>query len=201
MSINYPLVLPSSPLAKNASMFLEFAQASSESPFTLKEQIYSYEAERWVLNVQYPALTPVQAKTIKAFLLSLKGRIGTFKYGDPLNASPSGNPGNNVKVNGSGQQGYELNVKGLVPNANPAFSAGDDFQLNDRLYTVVKVVSASGAGTATLDIMPSLRGTISDNDVITTLNPQAIFRLDSARVAWANSAELAYDISFSAVEA
>lgn len=203
MTISYPLELPmpEGVQPRNISLTLDYAQASSESPFTLEEQIYSYEAERWVLNIQFPPLKPEQAKAVRAFILALRGRIGTFKAGDPMNALPLGTPGLNAKVNGAGQTGYSLNVKDLIPSAAVAFAAGDDFELNGYLYTVVKDVASNGSGQATLDIMPSIRGTISDNQPLTVNSPKGHFRLENAKIGWASSYERTYDIALTALEA
>lgn len=204
MTISYPLILPdTSALSyRNFSLKLDYAQASSESPFTLKEQIYSYEAERWVLNVSYPPLTPVQAKQLRAFILSLKGRIGTFKAGDPQNASPAGNPGNNVKINGSHSVGaYTMNLKGLNLSTTKALAAGDDLEVNGSLYTVLQDVNSNGSGQATVDIMPGIRTALSDNTTVIVENPRGTFRLDDAKLGWSGNADRYYDISIAAVEA
>lgn len=202
MAISYPLEVPSPDGVSfaNVALTLDYAQSSTESPYDLVEQVYSYEAERWVINIQFPPLTPLQAKPIRAFILALHGRIGTFKANDPLNATPGGNPGPNAKVNGNGQIGYTLAVKDLIANINPVFMGGDAIEVNGSLYHVVKDVASDGSGNATLDIMPKIRGTITDGMAITVSNAKGTFRLDNAKQGWSSRAERSYDISIMGVE-
>lgn len=210
MAISYPIEFPMDDTIgfTNFSLQLDFAQATSESPFTLREQIFDYEAERWMLNVQYRPLRASEAseaKRIRAFILSLRGRVGTFKVGDPLNATPAGNVGSNLQVLGSPIKGsYSLSVKNLPVGAgglNGSIKAGDDLEINSYLYTVLKDVSANGSGQATIDILPSLRTDLTDGTPIITTNPKGLFRLDDVRAGWSGTTERFYTIQFTGLEA
>lgn len=202
MAITYPLTLPStSDLApKDYALRLDYAQASNQSPFTLNEQIYDYQQARWRLEISYPPLTVAEAKIIKGFILALNGRVGTFKAGDPLNITPAGNP-TGALVNGSSQVGTTLVCDGVAPNQTPAFAAGDDFTLNNCLYTVVQNANSDGSGNVTLEIQPPLVTSPANNAVLTTTAAFGLFRLESANTGWSAGTDRVYGISISAVQA
>lgn len=201
MAISYPVALPSTPAFNNLSIMPEVAAGIATSSFVFKQQIYRYDGDRWSLSAQYPPLTIAQAKVVKAFLLSLHGPVGTFLAGDFRNATPSGAVSGTVLVNGGSQVGYALNVDGLAASLTNAFKAGDDIQIGNYLYQIVKDVSANGSGQCSLDIWPALRSSPADNTVVTYTSAKGLFRLDTTNVGWSVDDVSMYDISFTAVEA
>jgi len=203
MTISYPLSLPT--LVDDGGIadlriMPEYVQGRNTNPFTNAEQIYDYQADRWTLSINYTGLTVRNARLVMAFLLSLRGIVGTFYYGDPLMASPSEAVLGAPLVNGSSQTGRSLNVKGLVPTTG-VIKAGNYFQIGDYLYMVLKDVTANGSGNATLDIFPYIRGAPVDGDALTFTNANGIFRMAETNVSWVVNEEQLYRISLSAVEA
>ena len=83
MSITYPLSLPTSIGIESIELRAVNAVATSQSPFTYKQQIVAHQGQRWEASVSVPAVRRDLAAPWKAFLTSLKGQQGTFLLGDP----------------------------------------------------------------------------------------------------------------------
>lgn len=204
MTISYPLAgLPALVDAggiADLKIMPEFVQGRNTNSFTNAEQIYDYIGERWTLTVNYTGLTVKNARIIIAFLLSLRGIVGTFMAGDSLMSEPEVAIGGTPLVNGDSQTGRTLNVKGLDALTG-TIKAGTYFQLGNFLYMNLTDAIANGSGNATLDIFPYIRGTPVNNDVLSFINPKNIFRLSESAISWSVNNERIYRISFSAVEA
>jgi hypothetical protein len=97
MAITYPLTAPTASVGM-ASLKLtgETITSLSQSPFTFAQQVFKYPGERWKASVQLAPMKRVDAENWLSFLLSLKGRSGTFLMGNPNASQPQGYA---VKVN------------------------------------------------------------------------------------------------------
>ena len=84
----------------------------SMSPFTYQQQAVAHAGQRWEVDVTLPAMNRADAEQWVAFLVSLRGRFGTFTLGDPVGASPRGSAGGTPLVNGASQIGGTLNIDG-----------------------------------------------------------------------------------------
>lgn len=202
MTISYPLELPTlvdTGGIASLTILPEFVQGRNTNQFTNQEQIYDYTAERWNLSMTYSGLTMENARIVIAFLLSLRGAVGTFMAGDKLMASPTGVIAGTPLVNGGGQTGRTLNVKGLT--ASSTVKAGNYFQIGNFLYMDLKDAIANGSGNATLDIFPFIRGTPADNAALVFSNAKNIFRLSEGSISWSVGDDRIYRIGFTAVEA
>lgn len=196
MSIVYPLAMPAgNPQAKNIVLTANFVVAQSVSPFTAQEQVYQHVGTWWELDVNLPTMKRVSAEPWIAFLLSLRGRFGTFLAGDFAALAPQGNP-SAFTVNGAGQTGNSLAV-----NLTGTLKAGDYFHIGSgvtqRLYK--NLTDLTGAGT--LDIFPSLRESPAALAPCVTASPQGAFRLVSNAVPFAVDEGFFYAVSFKAREA
>ena len=91
MAITYPLVLPTSAVgAGTFTMMGETVSSISQSPFTFAQQIFKHPGERWKASVQLAPMKRQDSEAWVSFLLSLKGKSGTFLMGDPNGAQPQG---------------------------------------------------------------------------------------------------------------
>lgn len=91
MAITYPLVLPASAVgAGTFTMMGETVSSISQSPFTFAQQIFKHPGERWKASVQLAPMKRQDSEAWVSFLLSLKGKSGTFLMGDPNGAQPQG---------------------------------------------------------------------------------------------------------------
>lgn len=109
-------------------------------------------------------------------------------------------------VDGSGQSGKSLNIKGLPLSATGVILTGDYFSLGSgattRLYKSLNDVNSDANGKASIDVFPRLRESPTDDDIVNFINAVGAFRLaDNNQGAFELDQALSYGISFSAVEA
>ena len=90
MAITYPLSTPTSIGIETIELRAVNAVATSQSPFTFKQQIVSHQGQMWQAAISIPSVRRDLAEDWNAFLLSLRGPIGTFLLGDPNSATPRG---------------------------------------------------------------------------------------------------------------
>lgn len=83
MAITYPLNTPTNIGIANITLMAENAVAVSQSPFTFAQQIVAHPGQRWAASISLPPMKRQDAENWIAFLLSLKGQVGTFLLGDP----------------------------------------------------------------------------------------------------------------------
>lgn len=90
MAISYPLNTPTNIGIANITFMAENAVAISQSPFTYQQQIVAHSGQRWAASISLPPMKRQDAEYWVAFLLSLKGQVGTFLLGDPNAVDPQG---------------------------------------------------------------------------------------------------------------
>lgn len=83
MALTYPLNTPTNLGIANIVLSAENAVAISQSPFTFQQQVVAHPGQRWAASVSLPPMKRQDAEYWIAFLLSLKGQVGTFLLGDP----------------------------------------------------------------------------------------------------------------------
>ena len=90
MALTYPLATPTSIGIESIELRAINAVATSQSPFTYKQQVISHGGQRWEASVSIPSVHRDKAAQWKAMLVGLKGPTGTFLLGDPDYATPQG---------------------------------------------------------------------------------------------------------------
>lgn len=208
MAITYPLNTPTNIGIANITLSAENAVAISQSPFTFQQQIVAHPGQRWAASVSLPPMKRQDAEYWIAFLLSLKGQIGTFLLGDPncvtAQGSASTTPGTPV-VNGGSQTGNTLAIDGLPTSVTGYLLPGDYIQIGSssatQLYKVLTQVNSDASGQATLDIWPNLRSSPADNALVIISNTKGKFRLKSNAQQWQINEISSYGITFDCVEA
>jgi hypothetical protein len=201
MTISFPITPPSDPKPSSVIWYESNVCAISTSEFTLQSQVQEYDGSGWMIEVAIDPLDRLEAQPWMAFLSALRGRRGTFYFGDTLMASPLGAAGGTPKVNGAGQGGgFTLATDGW-PNNTLVLKAGDFIQVDTSLYRVLADATSNGSGAVTLDVWPRVR-THADNADVVTSNCKGLFRLTMDRVPVTNAGrDQKYPISFSAEEA
>ena len=200
----YPLAFPSVGI-RTSTFRLNASTAANISPFTGQEQVYFYGGQWWEGQVTFKPSTREEIAEVQAFMAKLKGRFGTFLYGDP-DALAKGfmGAGGTILVDGGSQTGNTLSVDGMTVSETIA-KAGDYFQLGTgtgaRLYMFTEdlVSDGSGAGTATFE--PNLRVSPSDNDQLDITAPVGAFRLAENAAEWGSNFSSVYDVTISFREA
>lgn len=172
------------------------AVATSESPFTYKQQIVQHTGQVWTASVTIPPVRRDLAEPWIAFLLSLQGPVHTFLLGDPNCTEPRGTA-TNSSYTATGTAGASSVT--LTVSDGTTLKAGDYIQLGtsstSKLHKVLADVSSTGA----VDIWPSLRDTYS-GAAVTVDNAKGVFRLRSNVQEWQIGNSNSYGISFDAVE-
>lgn len=205
MAVTYPLTFPSVGI-KDSSFRLVRSTALSTSPFSFAQQAYNWGGEMWQGEVTFIPTRGTDEASIRAFMAKLRGRFGTFLYGDPdfLALGVQGTNNGTPLVNGGSQTGNELVTDGWA-NSEVVLKAGDYIQLGSaltsRLYMVVDDVTSDGSGNATINIEPALRNSPADNATITTTDAKGLFRLSSSEVEWSSDYSSIKNITIPFMEA
>ena len=175
---------------QSMSMRLRRVVAVAESPFTLDTQVYTHQGARWEAEISLPPLTHAEAKSIEGFIVGLKGREGTFTFGNPLDTSTLSD--NTVSSAAIRAESFTLG------SGTAAVSAGTYFELNNFLYLVT---SDKAAGATTLNFQPPLRSAVTSSLVVKYNLPTTTWRMSSNDVGWSINEASIYGFSFSCVEA
>ena len=202
---SYPLTLPTSPSNFVTSEWrIIRTVAYSESPFTYGQQVAKYQGSVWQTTVTLPPMNRADAGAWQSFFMQLNGRFGTFLLGDPDAKTIQGGATTVISVNGDHSVGaYDVVVDG-ADTSTVIFKKGDYVQFgsgaSSKLHMIVADITSDGSGNATLQIEPSLKTALTDDDVVTYSNTKAVMRMDSNELGWnANNVSL-YGISFSCTE-
>ena len=173
----YPLAFPSQAPATER-LILNRRQSVAESTWTLRQQAVQ-TASQWSLDWSWPPVSFATAETISAWLLSLKGQIGSFRYA----------PRQRINVNITGKTlalpGYAYNdaisVKGWGANAATSLRVGQFFQLGDQLLRIVEAGAFADAnGAVTISFEPELRIDYANGTAINFNTPSGVFRLSTS---------------------
>jgi len=197
MAITYPLTLPTVTGIRSIKWTMVNATAYSESPFTFAGQTHAYTGERWEADITLPRMKRAQAEQWISFLISLRGRFGSFLLNDPDATSPRGTA---TAATISGAAG-DRTVSATVTSGDTLL-AGDYIQLgtgsDSTLHKVIQDFTGTGSA-ANLEIWPSLRKTRSAVSADLT-SSSGLFRLASNETSWSADEVSTYGITFGAVE-
>jgi hypothetical protein len=142
MAISYPLDTPTTVGFESIQLRAFNAVATSQSPFTYKQQVIAHTGQKWEASVSIPSVLRDLAEPWVAFLTALKGQRGTFLLGDPLGATPRGTVSGAVTLTGNaGDETVDVVMTGSL-------LAGDYIQLgassSAKLHKVL--VDQTGSG-------------------------------------------------------
>ncbi len=192
MAITYPLAIPNTIGIESIELRAVNSVATSQSPYTYKQQIVSHGGQKWEASVNIPSVRRDLAGAWKAMLVALKGQEGTFLMGDPDYATPQGTVSSCVVTGTAGDDSVTVVMTGTL-------KAGDYIQLGSGINSKLHQVLQDQSGDGTLEIWPSLRSTYTDA-TITFNSPKGVFRLANNITSWSINNASSYGISFEAVE-
>jgi hypothetical protein len=208
MAITYPLTLPTHTGIASIELRAMNAVAYSRSPFTFAGQVHAYTGKSWQADVTLPSIRRDLAEEWIAWLISLKGQLGTFYLGDPNAVTPLGSARNSdtVTTNGSTAAGSNTIAITSAPLSQTDYlKAGDYLQIGTgtsmQLFKVLADVDTDGSGQATIDVWPDVRATISTGTSVYFESAKGVFRLASNESAFSINEASIYGISFGAIEA
>ena len=193
MALSYPLATPTSIGIESIELRAVNAVATSQSPFTYKQQIISHGGQKWEASVNIPSVHRDKAAQWKALLVGLKGQTGTFLLGDPDYATPQGTVSLCTLTGSAGDETVTVVMTGTL-------LAGDYIQLGSGSAAKLHQVLLDQDGDGTLEIWPALRSDYTSETVIFNA-PKGVFRLATNISSWSINNASTYGISFEAVEA
>lgn len=192
MAISYPLNTPTTIGIEQIEIRAVNAVATSQSPFTYKQQVISFGGQRWEASVSIPSVLRDKAAEWATMLVALKGQTGTFLLGDPDYVAPRGTVSSCVVSGGAGSETVSVVMTGSL-------LAGDYIQLGSGSSARLHKVLVNQSGSGNLEIWPALRSTYTDETAIFN-SPKGLFRLASNTSSWSINNSSAYGISFDAIE-
>lgn len=200
----YPLALPTHTGFARIDLRAVNVVAVASSPFTFASQAYLHQGQAWQADVILPPMKRTAAEQWVAWLLSLRGRYGTFLLGDPCGSTARGAATGTPLVNGADQTGGVLTIDGATAGVTGWLKAGDYIQLgsasSSTLHKVLADASSDGSGNVTLDIWPHIRSAPADNATVTVSAAKGLFRLSSNEASWSINELAIYGMSFGAEE-
>ena len=193
MSITYPLSLPTHTGIRGIELRAVNAVAYSMSPFTFAGQTHAYAGQMWQADVTLPPMKLADAEQWIAFLISLRGQLGTFLLGDPLRTTPRGTATSATVSGSSGSGSVTVTMSGTL-------LAGDYIQLGTGDDSTLHKVLQDRSGSGTLEIWPALRKDRSSVSATLT-SAKGLFRLSTNEQAWSINEASIYGVTFAAREA
>tara|TARA_R100001198_G_C5192435_1_gene184566 strand:+ start:318 stop:905 length:588 start_codon:yes stop_codon:yes gene_type:complete len=192
MAITYPLAIPNTIGIESIELRAVNSVATSQSPYTYKQQIVSHGGQKWEASVNIPSVRRDLAGAWKAMLVALKGQEGTFLMGDPDYTTPQGTVSACTLTGDAGDDSVTVVMTGTL-------KAGDYIQLGAGINSKLHQVLQDQSGNGTLEIWPSLRSTYTNATVVFN-SPKGVFRLATNMTSWSINNSSSYGISFEAVE-
>ena len=192
MAISYPLTLPTNIGMSSIELRAVNTTAVSVSPFTYKQQTYSYDGERWEADITLPPMNRDDAESWVSFLMSLRGKVGSFLLYDPSAKNIRGTATSATMTGALGASSVAVTMTGTL-------KAGDYIQLGSASDATLHKVLQDQSGTGTLEIWPKLRKARSNVSADLT-NSSGVFRLSANETSWSVNNASFFGISFGATE-
>lgn len=207
MTISYPLTMPTVTNIRSIDLTATNAVSYSRSPFTFAGQAQEFTGKMWQATVTLPAMNRAAAEEWIAFLLSLKGQVGTFNMGDPVASTPRGSArdADSILVNGALTNGSAIALDDCPASQTGYLKAGDYIQIgtgtSQQLFKVLVNADTNSSGETTVDVWPDVRTTIANNAAVTVQSTKGIFQLASNETNWSVNEVAVYGMTFAAIEA
>jgi len=161
--------LPASPAPASAT--LRSSQPTRVSlAHSLKRQARTRGAQRWEIKLTWPKLARAEFMPIYAFLIAQRGQADGFQATLAGHSTPQGTWAGSPVVNGAGQSGRSVNLRGLSINQAAAARAGDllKFAGHSKVYMVTADAASNASGLAAVSIEPALIAAIADGEALVT---------------------------------
>lgn len=167
------LTLPTSPPAPASVIWnIDNFVGVSRSPYGPQSQVYDWLQGKLEASITMPLLTPAQIGPWVAFMMSCRGPVNTFLFGDYAYTPAASASGT---VSAANQVGFSL-VTSLS-----GVSVGDWIQVAGSPQRLYRVTSVSGG---TLGIWPNLRESPASGAAVTNVNPKGTFRMKTSGFKW-----------------
>lgn len=168
---------------ETAGWGIEYNDQIFESDLNMSIQTGGMPGSRWVGSLTIPRLKGPEIRALKAFLASMKGRQGRFRFAPP-DLDQMGTMSGSGVVDGSGQLGETISTTGWNPDQEELFLPNDYVQIGDSLHMITETIASDGSGNADLKLSPPVEVSPASGEHIVKDNPKAIMMLsepDQAR--------------------
>lgn len=139
---------------------------------SLKRQTRTRGAQRWGMQFSWDSINRDMFAPLQAFSMAQQGQSGTFTVTVPGYTVPQGTWSGSPVVNGAGNVGQTVVIRGLAASQPAAAKAGDviKFSGHTKVYMVTADAASDGSGSSTLTIIPALVAAVSDGEALTVSN-------------------------------
>lgn len=192
MALVYPLDTPTSIGIENITIRSVNAVATSQSPFSYKQQVISHGGQRWEADISIPTTRRDLMAPWVSMLTALKGQTGTFLLSDPDYETPQGDVSSCVVTGSAGDETVSVVMTGTL-------KAGDYIQLGTASAARLHKVLQDQTGNGNLEIWPGLRANQASVSAVFN-SAKGVFRLKNNITEYSINNSSAYGISFQAVE-
>ena len=158
---------PTTPVPARVEL-TSFAPTLVSVSHSLNRQVRSRGGQRWRLTMQYPPLTRDELAPLFAFAVAQRGQFETFTFVPPDLATPRGAATGVPVVDGAGQTGRTLAIRGATASVTGWLRAGDVIKLasGPKVYMVTADADTDASGKATLSIEPALMSSPADGEAV-----------------------------------
>lgn len=198
----YPLAFPVDPGIEEAKIILIRKTNVAQSIFTGAEQRSENPFHLWSVSGKIPIIdgATAAARDWRAFVIELRGQVGTFNLPVPGITGPSTNySGSQGLVNGSSLLGDSIPTDGWTPNTS-ILNRGDFFMIGGELKMSMINTSSNGSGEATLIFEPAIVFSPDNNSNVVLDDPFITMRMTTDTTSWNLSNPVIHAFSFEAVE-
>ncbi|MBF0095479.1 MAG: hypothetical protein HQL34_13170 [Alphaproteobacteria bacterium] len=176
-------------LASLAVWKLQTNTQTFESPLSKATQTAELAGSRWAATLTWNNLPPAEHRAWLVIQARLRGAAGRCYLGPSFAYPRVGAGGGSPLVDGAGQTGTTLVVKGAAADVSGWLRAGDFFSFDAGTGRELKLCTAdansNGSGAVTIAFEPPIRVSPAANAPLEIANPTAIMRLiDDAQAAW-----------------
>jgi hypothetical protein len=193
--------LPTTPAPASATLGSVQPTRVSQA-HSLKRQARTRGAQRWTLHFAWAPLKRAEFAALHAFLLSQRGQADSFTTLLPGHTAPQGSWAGAPVVNGAGQSGRSVSLRGFTASQAGVAKAGDllKFAGHSKVYMVTADAASNGSGIAAVSIEPALISGPADGEAITSSNVPFTVALAGDNLDVALSPGVLYDLEVDLVE-
>lgn len=169
---------------------------------SLKRNARTRGAQRWLINLNWGMLTRAELMPIFAFVMSLRGQADTCTLTLVGHTAPLGSWLGSPVVNGAGQTGRTINLRGFTASQTNVIKAGDilKFSGHTKVYMATADASSDGSGNCALTMEPAPIAALADGEVITVNDVPFTLALASDNLDIGFKTGIVYDTVVSLVE-
>jgi len=126
------------------------------NPFNGSVQTLSLPGAYWQAQLSFANLSRDQGARLHALITQLRGPSGRIQLWDHAFASPRGNAGGNPVIDGAGQVGGQIAIRGCTPSSL-FLKTGDYCQMGLQRVIVTADAIANATGRCTLQVEAPIR--------------------------------------------